>query len=121
MREGRGPCGVPHTSEAFSVRMDKIVSPLSGWPPNDEDPEVGQSGWPPEDEYLEETWSPRVELADVVTRLQKEFRADSGYGSARRSAMPTHTSDGSGFTSTSVPMYAGTSRWDQYRHVFEAD
>ena len=42
----------------------------SGWPPNDEDPEVGQSGWPPEDEYLEETQSPRVELADAVTRLQ---------------------------------------------------
>ena len=82
-----------------------------------------QSGWPPEDEYLEETQSPRVELADVVAQLQKEveeFRAESGCGSARRSAIPSQTSGWSGFTSMPVPMYAGKSSWDQYRQVFEA-
>ena len=95
----------------------------SGWPPDDEYPEVAQSGWQPEDEYLEETRSPRVELVDAVLRLQKEleeFRAESGYGSARRSAIPAQTSGGSSITSTSVPMYAGKSSWDQYRHVFVA-
>ena len=89
-----------------------------GWPPDDEYPEVTQSGWPPEDEYLEEARSPRVELADVVARLQKEveeFRAESEYGSARRSAIPSQTSGWSGFTSRPVPMYAGKSSWDQYR------
>ena len=41
-------------------------------------------GWPPDDEFPEEARSPRVDLADVVARLQKkmeEFRAESGYGS----------------------------------------
>ena len=60
---------------------------------------------------------------DAVAQLQKEleeFRAESGYGSSRRSAIPAQTSGGSGFTSTSVPMYAGKSSWDQYQHVFEA-
>ena len=78
---------------------------------------------PGENEYLEETRSPRVELVNAVARLQKEleeFRAESGYGSARWSAIPAQTSGGSGFTSTSVPMYAGKSSWDQYRHVFQA-
>ena len=100
-----------------------VTEAQSGWPPEDEYPEVAQSGWPPEDEYLEETRSPRVELYDVVARLQKEleeFRAESGYSIARRSAIPAQTSGGSGFTSTSVPMYAGKFNWDQYRHVFEA-
>ena len=53
----------------------------------DEYPEVTRSGWPPDDEYLEEARSPIVDLADVVARLQKEmeeFRAESGYSSARR-------------------------------------
>ena len=52
----------------------------------------------------------QVELTDAVARLQKEleeFRTESGYGSARRSAAPTQTSGRSGFTSTPVPRYAG--------------
>ena len=84
---------------------------------------MAQFGWPPEDEYLEEAQSPRVDLADVVAWLQKEveeFRAESGCGSARRSAIPSQTSGWSGFTLTSVPMYAGKSSWDQYRQAFEA-
>ena len=55
-----------------------------GWPPDDEYPVVAQSGWSPENEYLEEARSPRVELVDVVARLQKEpveFRTEFGYGS----------------------------------------
>ena len=93
------------------------------WPPDDEYPEVAQSGWPPDDEYLEEAGSPIVDLADVVARLQKEieeFRAESGCGSTRRSAVPTRTLGWSGFTSTAVPMYTGKSSWDQYRQVFAA-
>ena len=89
-----------------------VTEAWSGWPPDDEYPEVAQSGWPPEDEYLEETQSPRVELVNAVARLQKEleeFWAESGYGSTRRSVIPAQTSGGSGFTSTSVPMYAGKS------------
>ena len=81
-----------------------------GWLPDDEYPAVAQSGWPPKDEYLEEARSPRVELVDAVAQLQKEleeFRTEFGYGSARRSAIPSQTSGWSGFTSTSVPMYAG--------------
>ena len=45
-----------------------------------------QSGWPTDDEFPEEARSPRVDLADVVLRLQKEveeFRAESGYGGSR--------------------------------------
>ena len=84
---------------------------------------VAQSGRPYEDEYLEEAWSPRVELVNVVARLQKElaeFRTEFGYGSARGPASSSQTTRGSGFTSTSVPRYSGKSSWDQYRQVFEA-
>ena len=59
----------------------------------------------------------------MVARLQKEveeFRAESGYGGSRRSAIPPRPSGWSGFTSTSVPMFAGKTSWDQYRQVFEA-
>ena len=84
---------------------------------------MAQSGWPPDDEYLEKAGSPIVDLADVVARLLKEieeFWAESGCGSARRSAVPTRTLGWSGFTSTPVPMYMGKSSWDQYRQVFVA-
>ena len=78
--------------------------------------------WPPRRSSI---WrrSSIVDLADVVARLQKEieeFRAESGYGSAQRSAVPTRTSGWSGFTSTPVPMYTGKSSWDQYLQVFAA-
>ena len=94
----------------------------SGLPPDDEYPEVAQSGWPPDVEYFEEAGSPIVDLADVGARLQKEleeFRAESGYGNARRSVIPTRTSGGSGFTSTPVPMYVGKSSWGQYRRYLQ--
>ena len=82
-----------------------------------------QRGWPLDDEFSEEARSLRVDLADVVACLQKEveeFRAESGYGSSRRSAIPPRPSGWSGFTSTPVPMYSGKTSWDQYRQVFEA-
>ena len=122
--------GTPHKRALFGPEGQNSVSSGSDvaeaqleWPPDDEYPAVAQSGWPPEDEYLEEARSPRVELVDAVARLQKElaeFRTEFAYGSARRSAIPSQISGGSGFTSTSVPMYAGKSSWDQYRQVFEA-
>ena len=113
-----GPEG-PHSVSS----VGDVAEAQLGWPPDDEDLQVAQSGWPPGDEYLEEARSPIVDLADVVARLQKEveeFRAESGYGSARRPAIPTRTSGWSGFMSTPVPMYAAKARWDQYRQVFEA-
>ena len=81
-----------------------------GWPPDGEYPAVAQSRWLSEEEYLEEARSPWVELTDAVARLQKEleeFQTESGYGSARRPAVPSQTSGRSGFTSTPVPRYAG--------------
>ena len=112
----------PEGQNRVSSGSDVVEAQL-GWPPDDEYPAVAQSGWPPEDEYLEEARSPRVELVDAVARLQKElaeFRTEFGYGSTRRPEIPSQTSCGSGFMSTSVPMYAGRSSWDQYRQVFEA-
>ena len=107
MRREGALWGTPRKRALFGPEGQDSVSSGS-------DVEVAQS---------EEARSPRVELADVVARLQKEveeFQAESGYGSARRSAIPSQTSGWSGFTSTPVPMYAGKSSWDQYRQVFEA-
>ena len=87
--------GTPRKRDLFGPEGQDSVSSGS-------DVEVAKSGWPPEDEYLEEARSPRVDLANV-----EEFRAESGYGSARRSAIPSQTSGWSGFTSTPVPMYGG--------------
>ena len=122
--------GTPRKRALFGSEGQNSISSGSdvaevqlGWPPDDEYPAVAQSGWPPEDESLEEARSPRVELVDAVARLQKElaeFWTEFGYGSARRPAIPSQISGGSGFTSTSVPMYAGKSSWDQYQQVFEA-
>ena len=95
----------------------------SGWPPDDEYPDVAQSRRSPQDDCLEGTQSRSVKLVDAVLQLQKdmeEFRAESGYGNAGRQATPVQTSCRSKFTSTPVPRYAGRSSWDQYRHVFEA-
>ena len=75
-----------------------------------------QPGWPPDDDFPEEARSPRADLANVVARLQKE----SGYRGSRNSMVPPRPSGRSGYTSTSVPMFAGETSWDQYRHVFEA-
>ena len=84
---------------------------------------MAQSGRPYDDESLEEARSPRVELEDTVTRLQKklaEFRTEFGYGGTRGPANSSQTTRRSGFTSTSVPRYSGKSSWDQYQQVFEA-
>ena len=126
----KGPWGTPHKRALFGPEGQDSVSSVgdvaeaqSGWPPDDENTEKAQSGWPPDGEYLEEARSPRVDLADVVARLQKEveeFRAEFGYGGSRRSAIPPRPSGRSGFTSTPVPMYAGKTSWGQYRQVFEA-
>ena len=64
------------------------------------------SGWPPDDEYLEEAQSPRVDLADVVARLQKEveeFLAESGYGGSRRSSIPPRPSSTLGLRQRRYP------------------
>ena len=90
---------------------------------SDSDVVEAQTGWPPEDECPEGARSPRVDLADVVARLQKEvedFRMESGYGGSKKSVIPPQPLGWSGFTSTPVPMFAGKTSWDQYRQVFEA-
>ena len=108
--------GTPRKRALFGPKGQDSVSSVS-------DVAEAQSGWSPDDEFPEEARSPRVDLADVVARLQKEveeFRAESGYGGSRRSAIPPQPSGWSGFTSTPVPMFAGKTSWDQYRQVFEA-
>ena len=42
----------PEGQDSVSSWSD-VAEARSGWPPDDEYPEVAQSGWPPEDEYLE--------------------------------------------------------------------
>ena len=76
-----------------------------------------QTGWLTEDDFPEGSRSPGVGLADVVVRLQKEvedFRSESGYDCPRTTLIPPQHSGWAGFTSTSVPMFAGTTSWDQY-------
>ena len=78
-------------------------------------------GWPPADEFREGARYTRVDLANVVARLQKEvedFRAESGYGGCRNSVVPPNVRFC--FTSTHVLMFAGKTSWDKYRQVFEA-
>ena len=103
--------GTPRKRALFGPEGQDSLSSVS-------DVVEAQSGWPLDDEFPEEARSPWVDLADVVACLQKEveeFRTESGYGSARRSAIPTRPSGWSGFTSTPVPMYSGKTSWDQYR------
>ena len=129
MWEGRGRWGTPRKRALFGPDGPNSLSSGSdvadaqlGWPLDDEYPAVAQSGRPYEDECLEEARSPREELVDAVARLQMElaeFRTEFGYSSARGPASSSQTTRGSGFTSTSMPRYAGKSSWDQYRQVFE--
>ena len=107
--------GTPRKRALFGPEGQDSVSSVS-------DVAEAQSEWPLDDAFTEEARSPRVNLADVAC-LQKEveeFRAESGYGGSRRSAIPPQPSDWSGYTSTPVPMFAGKTIWDQYRQVFEA-
>ena len=108
--------GTPRKRALFGSEGQDSVSSVS-------DVAEAQSEWPLDDEFTEEALSPRVDLADVVARLQKEveeFRAESSYGGSRRLAIPPQPSGWSGFTSKLVPMFAGKYSWDQYRQVFEA-
>ena len=106
----------PRKSALFGPECSWSVSSVS-------DVAEAHTGRPLGDEFLEGAQSPRVDLADVVARLQKEvedFWAESGYGGSRKSVIPPQPSGWSGFTSTPVPMLAGKTSWDQYRQVFEA-
>ena len=58
-----------------------------------------------------------------MLKLQKdleEAKAESRYFRANRSENPVVTPNRPRFTSTPVPRYAGGSKWDQNREVFEA-
>ena len=80
--------GTPRKRALFGPEAQDSVSLVS-------DVVEAQSGWPPDDEFPEEDRSPRVDLADVVARLQKEveeFRAETGYGRSRSSAVPPRPS-----------------------------
>ena len=50
----------------------------SGWPPDGEYPEVGQSRRSPQDDCFEGTRSPKVKLVDAVLQLQKDFGSHFG-------------------------------------------
>ena len=90
-----------------------------GWPPDNEYPAVAQPGWPPKDEYLEEAWSPRVELYDAVAKRTGGIPDRIRIRQRQKVGNSFSNLGWSGFTSTSVPRYAGKSSWDQYRQVFE--
>ena len=108
--------GTPHNRALFGPEGQDSVSLVS-------DVVEAQSGWPPDDGFPEKARSLRVDLADLVACLQKEveeFRAESGYGGSRSSAVPPRPSGWLGDTSTPVPMFAGKTSWDQHRQVFEA-
>ena len=84
--------GTPRKQALFGPDGQDSVSSVS-------DVVEAQSGWPPDDEFPEEAQSPRVDLADVVARPQKEveeFRAESGYGRSRSSVVPPRPSGWSG-------------------------
>ena len=88
--------GMPRKQALFGLEYSVSVSSVS-------DVAGAQTGWP------------RVDLADVVARLQKEvedFRAKSGYGGSRKWVIPPQPSGWFGFTSTPVPMFAGKTSWD---------
>ena len=55
--------GTPRKRALFGPEGQDFVSSVS-------DVAEAQSGWPPDDEFPEEARSPRVDLADVVARLQ---------------------------------------------------
>ena len=116
MLEGRQR-GTPRKQALFGPGCSNSVSPVS-------DVAEARTGWPIEDEFPEGARSPVVDLTDVVARLQKEvedFRSESGYGCSANSVIPPQPSGWAGFTSTTVPMFAGKTSWDQYRQVFEAN
>ena len=76
--------GKPRMRALFGPKGHDSVSSVS-------DVAEAQMGWPPDEEFPEEARSPRVDLADVVARLQKEveeFRSECGYGGSRRSVIP---------------------------------
>ena len=82
-----------------------------------------QADWPAEDNLLEGARSPGVGLADTVVRLQREvedFRSEAMYNCPGKTTIPPQHLSLARFTSTRVPMLAGTTSWDQYRQVFEA-
>ena len=88
MRSERAMWGTPHKRALFGPEGQDSVSSVS-------DVAEAQSEWLPDDEFTEEARSPSVDMADVVARLQKEveeFRAESGYGGSRRSAIPPQPS-----------------------------
>ena len=103
--------GTPRMRALFGPGCSGSESPVS-------DVTEAQAGWPTEDDFPEGARSPGVGLADVVARLQKEveeFWLESRYDYPGMTSVPPQHSGWTGFTSTSVPMLAGTTSWDQYR------
>ena len=100
--------GMPRKRALFGPGCSESESPVS-------DVEEAQTGWPISRRELGlREWVLQVAL------LQKEdFRSESGYG-CPGTLIPPQQSGWAGFMSTSVPMFAGTTSWDQYRQVFEA-
>ena len=101
--------GMPRKRALFGPGCSESESPVS-------DLAEAQTGWPTEDDFPEGARSPGVGLADVVARLQKEvgdFRSESGYDCRGTTLIRPQHSGWAGFTSTSVPMFAGTTSWDK--------
>ena len=70
-------------------------------------------------------WSPDTALMDTVARLQLDMEELRAGSRSRRTPPPDiWTSQGPprqvAFTSTNVPRFAGVTRWEQYKQVFDA-
>ena len=107
--------GTPRKRALFVPGCSESVSPVS-------DVAEAQTGWPTEDEFPEGARSPGWTLL-MVARLQKEVEdlwSESGYDCSRKTVIPSQPSGWARFTSTTVPMFAGMTIWDQYRQVFDA-
>ena len=92
-------------------------------PPGISYPTMNQSGLFIENDSLEEAWSPSQKLEDTVARLRRDvtvYRKELRFAGGQVPANSPQLRGRSGFTSTPVPRYVGTSSWGQYRQVFAA-
>ena len=71
----------------------------------------------------EQPCSSHIQLEMAVSQLQRDVedcRAERELARNQTPAVTLRPQRRSGFTSTPVPRYSGTSNWEQYREVFEA-
>ena len=116
MASGGTQRGTPRKRALFGPGCCVSESPI-------DDVAEAQAGWSAENNLPEWAQSPGVGLADTVAHLQREVEdlcSESMYNHTGKTPIPPQHSRQTKFTSTRVPKFAGTTRWDQYRQVFDA-